>query len=300
MILNSTTDSLEIVLDKSATTNQVSFCVHYIEYTSTGATPMSNYGVTNNTTAVNLISSPSSNTQRQLKYCSINNRDTDDIGVKIRLNNNGNFTNILNPFLKVKNSIQFTEELGWRVYNDYGYERTSGYQQIPPAIRIMDISRSNGVVFNAVAGTSYCHYLGRAERPFSSINVQYRGGGTGPFTWAEMAIYKGKPTLGSATTINLVNYVDTSSQFTGTTGNYIIPISTSGISIGDDLWVVYGFSGGTNFDIYCNSNLILANSSGYYMTITNTRPSLTNTMTPSLNTVDSIPIINWQGIYKGN
>ena len=57
MVLTATTHSLEIVLDKTVTT-QLNYAVYYNDYTSTTVTPVSNYGVTNNTSSVKHLWKP--------------------------------------------------------------------------------------------------------------------------------------------------------------------------------------------------------------------------------------------------
>ena len=302
MILDATTDNLEIILDKAITTNQLSFSVFYNEYTSTTVTPMSNYGTTNSTTAVNLIAAPTSGKQRQLRWCGINNVDTADIGVKIRFNANSTIRNILYVYLRVGESIQYSEEMGWRIYDSYGSEKLAGYGKIPSAIKNpewLGVASAAGTLAT-VGSTAYCSYLGKVERPFSSIKIQWKttvalsGGGA----WGEIGIYKGSPTMQSNTAFTRLGYVDDTTNFTAAAGLKTSTITTSNMAIGDDIWVVLSNSGGTQATVRAGGvadNLGV----GFFQTAVSTRPSTASTFTGSIDNSTSNIWYAWQGIYQG-
>lgn len=300
MLLDSTTDNLEIILDKDITTSQLNFAVFFNEYTSTGVTPTKNFGTTNSTTAVNLISSPSSGTQRQLRWCSISNTDTVDVGVKIRFNDNGSFRNVLYVFLRVGESIQYSEEMGWRVYTLNGEEKISGYNNIPPSVRFPSYIGINSTVSTTSLTNTNCNiqYLGRVERPFTSIKIRYRvtTAFTGTVTWAEMAIYKGNISLGVGTVLTRLGFVDTSTVW-NSIGIKTSTILTPNMSIGDDLFVVFSNSvSGTQTAFRCGLTSYL--SSGFCQSVTNTRPSTNSTISGSIS-ANLLLNISWQGIYQG-
>lgn len=313
MLLDATTDALEIILDKAITTNQLSFAVFFNEYTSTTVTPTSNYGTTNSTTAVNLISSPASGKQRQLRWCSINNVDTKDVGVKIRFNANGSYRNVLYIFLRVNESIQYSEEMGWRVYTANGEEKMAGYNKLPSSIRVPEFLAPGSTGTSNIAlttGNCFCIYLGRAERPFSSVKVQYNVavGGTllgNAGNWAELAIYRGTPTLGSGTTMTRLGYTDTSSVW-NSTGNKTTTVTTSNVAIGDDLWVVFSNkTGGTVTSILSlgtttGSSGIDGTGGGFFQQVTGSvQPSANSSITGTVNITTNMLGIAWQGVYQG-
>ena len=76
IILSTTTDKIQVVLGGNITTNQLQCYASYNDTTTTGITPGRNVVTTNNTTAVDLVGSPSSSTQRIVGYLSVYNKDT--------------------------------------------------------------------------------------------------------------------------------------------------------------------------------------------------------------------------------
>jgi hypothetical protein len=298
MILNSTTDSLEIVLDKAITTNQLSFSVFYNEYTSTTVTPLQNTGTTNSLTAVNLINAPASNKQRQLRWCSINNIDTKDIGVKIRFNDNASYRDVIYIYLGVNESIQYTEEMGWRVYDANGGEKINAYYKMPGTIRMAEgFGAANITTTLSLTNTNcFCVYLGTAEKSYSSINIRY--GVTTQITptisWAELAIYRGTPTINVNTAMTRLGFTDTSGVWTST-GNKTTSISVSDVAIGDDLWAV--FSNSTNGTVASlRAGVVDDLGAGFLQTVTNTRPSTNSSITGTISSTVSQIWTAWQGI----
>lgn len=302
MLLDSTTDKLEIILDKAITTSQLNFAVFYNDYTSTSVTPTKNFGVTNSTTAVNLIPAPIASHQHQLRWASISNTDTADIGVKIRFNDNGSFRNVLYVFLMVGESIQYSEEMGWRVYTLNGEEKISGFNNVFPSVRYPTFFSYNTPSTVSLVNTNcVCQYLGRAERPFSSINLQYKViiSPNGTITWAEVAIYKGTITLGSGTVMTRIGYTDASGIW-NSTGNKTTNILTPNMAIGDDLFVVFsGSNTGANQPGFRSGNQPEIIGSGVYQTVANTRPSTSSTITGTVVTNVVFIELTWQGINQG-
>lgn len=89
IILDATTKSLEIILSAAATTSQLQFTTSYVDITSTAFVAGEQDGISNNTTAVTVMSAPAASTQRQLKLLTIYNADTVSSTVTVRYNNNG-------------------------------------------------------------------------------------------------------------------------------------------------------------------------------------------------------------------
>jgi hypothetical protein len=297
MTLTSTTDALEIILDKAITTNQLSFSVFYNEYTSTAVTPSSTYGTTNNTTAVNLISPPLSGRQRQLRWCAINNTDTNDIGVTVRFNDNGSYREVLYVYLRVGDTIQYSEEMGWRVYDNEGSEKVIGMNRLPATMRMPEWFGAANITtaLTLTSTTAFCYYLGVADRAYTSMSMQYRVTTTiASTTWAEMAIYKGTPSLQSATPLTRLGHVDTSGVWNSTgTKTTTIPMAAN-MAIGDNLWVVLSNSAGTATQIRAGLSEVLG--SGIYQTAANTRPSTTSSFTGTIDSGSAMPWVAWQGI----
>ncbi len=300
MLLTATTDNLEVILDKAITTSQLSFSVYFAEYTSTTVTPTENTGTTNSTTAVNLVAAPASGAQRQLKWCSINNIDTADIGVKIRFNDNGSFRNVLYVFLRVNESIQYSEEMGWRVYDSTGAEKGTGAIKQNNSVIIPEQfgAASTGSAMTLGSTNAYCMYLGRADRPYSSVSIRYGvTSGISGTTWAELAIYRGTPTLGSGLTMTRLGFTDTSAVW-NSTGNKTTAVACTGMAIGDDLWAVFSNSatGATQLRAgLVDSQLI----TGRFQSVVNSRPSTNSTLTTTVDSSTAMIWLAWQGTPQG-
>lgn len=79
LILDATTKKLEFHLGGAVTTNELPFVVGYVDILTTDmslSAVSSNEGASNGATAVSLIAAPAASHSRQLKYLSIQNRDT--------------------------------------------------------------------------------------------------------------------------------------------------------------------------------------------------------------------------------
>jgi hypothetical protein len=223
------------------------------------------------------------------------------VGTKIRVNDGGLYRNLSYVLLRNSESIQYTEETGWRVYTNNGYEKTTGYQRIPPSIKMPEWFGAANVTtaLTPVSATSYCVYLGRADRPYSSVKLQYfvtqsAASGIG---WAEAGIYRGTPVLSGSTTITSLGYADASSVWNSTgTKTTEIFISQS-MAVGDDLWAVLNVSAST-VPLF-RAGLVDHLGAGFMQSATNTRISGSATIVPTKSTTDAMPWIVWQGVYQG-
>lgn len=299
MLLTATTDTLEIILDKAITTSELNFAVFYSDYTSTSVTPTKNFGVTNSTTAVSLIPAPTSSNQRQLRWCSVSNTDTVDIGVKIRFNDNGSFRTILYVYLRVGESIQYSEEMGWRVYTLNGEEKISGYIGIQPSVKFSSSIPvgSTAASVTLVNTNSLCQYLGKTERAYNTINVQYRlvASFTGAVSWAEIAIYKGNPSLSVGTTMTRMGFLNVATAW-ATTGVKTAAIPVTNCAIGDEIFVVFSNSAATSPASIGTGNIADLLGSGILQSVTNTRPSTSSSITGVVDSTTAMLWVAWQGV----
>ena len=117
--LNTVNKSLEIVLG-AAPTAECQYVVSYINVDKSGSrTDHSADGVTNGTTAVTAIAAPQAGSRRYVMSLSVFNPTggTTDIGVIVRLNNNGTARGIASGSLKVSptapNAIYYENGYGW-------------------------------------------------------------------------------------------------------------------------------------------------------------------------------------------
>jgi hypothetical protein len=302
MYLDSTTDKLEVVLTAAITTNQLPFIAAFNDTTSTSVTPTKNTGTTNSTTAVSLVSAPAASHQRLVRYISLYNADTATAEVTVRFNDNASIRKILVVSLLPNESLQYTYEVGWKAYDSTGAEKVTGFYMIAGALRSLEFySAANITTAQTLVntGTAYCLYLGRAERSYSSMQFQYKTTTalTATISWAELAVYKGTPSIGTATTITRLGYTDCSSIWNGALANKTTSVTLTGCNAGDDLWVVFSNStSGTGTGL--RAGLADDIGSGVFMTKTNTRPSTSATISGATvdNTTPMLYVL-FNGIY---
>jgi hypothetical protein len=305
MILDSTSDVLQIVLSGTVGTTQLPFYVSYSTITSTGMTINKNQGTTNNQTPVTLIPSPSSGQQIQLKQCSIFNSDTSGATVSVQYTNGLVTRTILSTALIQNESIQYNPNSGWQTYDETGILKVLGVSNNPPSLRIppfysvtADTSNLALTTLTATSGTDFAYYLGKADRAYNTItlryNVQTALGAT--ITYSELAIYKGYPTIGSATTTNTLTrcgFTNTSAIF-NSTGTKNTSVTVTGITINDDIWVVFG-------TLTSGTNLVLAGGvvddtfNGFIGTVTGSlQPSTNTSLTITKQYTTPTPLVIWQ------
>lgn len=111
IVLDATTKTLEVILAGAITTNQLPFVVTYVELDSTLAVSAigETDGVTNNSSAVTMLSAPASGKIRQVKHVTIPNVDTAAATVTVRINNNGTFRQMVTMTLSTGDNLVYTE-----------------------------------------------------------------------------------------------------------------------------------------------------------------------------------------------
>jgi hypothetical protein len=304
MILTSTSEILQVVLSNTVATRQMDFYCSYNNITSTTLTPVKNQGTTNNSTVVTLMPVPGSNQQNQLRHLSVYNCDTSGNTVTIQFSGASGVRRVLTTYLFVGESIQFTPSNGWQSLTHNGIVKTYNTAQNPSPIKTPAYfsAVSGGLGSNITSGTAYAVYLGKADRPYTQVTIQPNVttvlGAT--ITFAEAAIYKGYPTIGSNLTLTFCGFRDCSgsnqSGFGGTAISKTIPIIVSGITTGDDIWAVIStVTSGTNLAIRgVNYDLL---GSGFFQSATGSiRPSTATTISFTTVTTDTrTPYIPWQG-----
>ncbi len=124
IILDTTTRSLEFKLGGTVTTNQLPFVSFYTDHTSAAYTPISQNGVSNNTTAVTIVTAPAASTQRAVKYINIRNRDTISETVTLQYNDNGTIRELFVVVLSVDDTLTYTDVNGWEVINTSGQKKS--------------------------------------------------------------------------------------------------------------------------------------------------------------------------------
>lgn len=300
MIVTSSLDSIDLVLGANVTTNQLHINTSYNRVSSTAITPVKNVTVTNNTTAVNIVPAPSSGNQHQLRYCNIFNADSAKATVTVRTNYNSTTRTAISTTLQVNEYLQYTHRTGWKVFDINGALKNINGDTFINNPTIPEYNHTGGVATAAsiATGTSVCYYIGKATGNHKNINIPilHINPAAVSITWAEAAIYKGTPTLGTAPTLTRCGFVDISAIFgitvaTATARGIYIPVTN--ISAGDDLWFVIGNQASTTISTRVNTNADDIGA-GFVLTVSS-RPSLNSTLSPTLSTTIQPPRITWQG-----
>jgi hypothetical protein len=124
ILLTATTMTLQVVLDAAPTTTQATLYAAWADHTSVAFTPGQTNGLSNGTTAVDIVGAPGASTQRQVKYLSIYNSDTASMTVTVRLNDNTTLRTLERVTLLTGERIEFVDGVGFRVLTSDGSVRT--------------------------------------------------------------------------------------------------------------------------------------------------------------------------------
>lgn len=117
MILDATDLSVEAILADVKITSDMDFVSSYVDCTTTVFTPGTNHGTTNGTTAVTLVAAPAGSTQRQVKWLSIYNNDTDPSYLTVRLNhNNADYRTLWKGVLVPGQELVYTPNIEFLAY----------------------------------------------------------------------------------------------------------------------------------------------------------------------------------------
>lgn len=158
IILSTTSDKVQVVLGGSVTTNQLKCFVSYTDTTTSSVTPGRNALVTNNTTAVDLVTSPSSSTQRLVSYLSVYNSDTVSATVTINLYTTSTTYKLITMTLLTGERIEYQQGEGFKVFTSNGSFKTSPNAIGSPfSTEIQHTMLSGDVVMN---GTSFVDMTG--------------------------------------------------------------------------------------------------------------------------------------------
>lgn len=131
--LSSTTDKIQVVLGSAVTTTQLQCYAVYRDTTPTSISPLNNQTVTNGVTAVDLVSSPASSTQRLIEYISVYNNDTQPSEVTIRFSDNGTLYTLFRARLQQGDKLEYSDKNGFKVVTKAGSVRKGEFVLTPPA-----------------------------------------------------------------------------------------------------------------------------------------------------------------------
>jgi hypothetical protein len=304
MIITNTSDKIQFRLGSSATT-QLPFTVDYNNYTSTGVSLVANNGTSNDTTAVDLVASPLSGEQNELRYCSIYNADSASETVIIQIFDGTNTRVVFRAVLAPGAILQYQLEKGWEVIDQAGNKVNSGIIKHTNSLSNGNImfrpsSAASAVAITNTVGVWFGMQLGRVDKAYSTITVQYRvTTAATSITYAEMAIYSGfiKQAEGIGSLTGIRRGFTNVASVVNSLGIKSTAISVSGLTPGDLFQLVLSVQSGGALQLRSfgttDSNAAQSNFS-IINTVTGGRPSAVPSGPYSTGIVNPIWIA-WQG-----
>jgi len=138
--LVNTADKIQVYLSASVTTNNVNCYTAYRDTTTTSISPIGYYTASNGSTAIDLISSPASSTQRLVEYISIHNTDTSPTDVYIQFSDNGTKYILQKAILQPNDKLEYSDKSGFKVISNVGTIKTNLTQLYIPTNSSQSIS----------------------------------------------------------------------------------------------------------------------------------------------------------------
>jgi hypothetical protein len=120
MIVLNSTDKIEVILGVGVTTRQLECFASYRDTTSTTIVAGGTASNTNNTTAINLVPSPSASVNRIIDYLSIYNADSVSSTVTVRFNVSGTLYILTSASLYPGEKLEYQEGIGFRSLTSAG------------------------------------------------------------------------------------------------------------------------------------------------------------------------------------
>lgn len=154
IILSATDQKIQIVLGQTVTTNQLDWSASYVDVASATYTPLSSVGATNNTTDVDVVASPASSHQIQLKFLTVYNNDTSSQVVTLKKVSGANTRCLCKVILQSNHTLQYADGEGFTVLAPDGILITSATSlgisagtQSESGANTVVLANSNGVSF---------------------------------------------------------------------------------------------------------------------------------------------------------
>jgi hypothetical protein len=247
LALSATTDTIQVVLAGNVATNQLQCFSVWRDITTTAYTPGRTGINTNNTTDVNVVGSPASSTQRVIDFLSVYNNDTAAATVTVKADLNGTEYILYKVTLQVGETLTWSPELGWAVYNGSGILKSSPTTSANSSAVMTQPGFGTAALTGVRAITTtntMAVYMGKAPRALTSVQMRLRvtTAITATITWAEVAIGKGAIVVGGNPTITPVGFLDVSASHNslGQKTHTINVSAGQSINEGDDLWALIG------------------------------------------------------------
>lgn len=119
ILLDATTKKLQVLLSGAVATTEPAYVAGYADLTSSGTTLAETDGTTSGASAVDVVSAPGASTVRKVTFLNVHNRDTTNVTVTVRVNNNGTTRILAKVTLPADYTLVMNNE-GWSVISDQG------------------------------------------------------------------------------------------------------------------------------------------------------------------------------------
>jgi hypothetical protein len=285
MIITGTSDKIQFKLGASVASTQLPYSVDYNNYTSNSVTLLTNNGTSNNTTAVDLVTSPSASQQNELRYCSIYNSDTSNATISIQVFDGANTRVVFQAILDPGSTLQFQLEKGWEVIDQSGNKKNIGVSKFGNNLSVGNVmfraaTAASTQTLTGTNGVWFVLNLGRVDKAYSTITFQYRvTQAAATITYAELAVYSGfvKQSEGTGSIYGVRRGFTNIASVVNSTGIKTTAVSVSGMLPGELFQVVISVQATTVCIIRAmgisDSTATLTNSTTV-LSVTGGRPSL--------------------------
>jgi hypothetical protein len=160
IILSQATDTLQVLLAGAVDTNQLSCMASWRDRTSNSFIAGRTVAVTNDTTPVNIISSPAASTQRVIDFISIYNADVVQTLVTVRFNDNGITYILWKGYLDPDQTVNYVEGSGWTVMGGYR------------SLKVFTVHGDAGANFPMTNATQAERFAGNATRHLFLVDLE--------------------------------------------------------------------------------------------------------------------------------
>lgn len=113
MLLSTTAQKFEIVLNGAVATTELDWLCWYADKTTSALTPGSAHGVTTGATPVDIAAAPAASTFRKITFLSVTNLDTVAATVRVRLDDGGTKRVVHRMVLQPNEQLLYTPEIGF-------------------------------------------------------------------------------------------------------------------------------------------------------------------------------------------
>lgn len=185
IILDATTDNLQIVLGGTVTTNQLPVLTSWRDITTTAYTPGKTVVNTNNTTDVNIVPAPGASTQRVVDTIFVHNRDTANATVTIKFDANATEYILFVCTLAPGERLEYIDGQGFKVFASTGALKTSQNQganaissSLSSAVLSADVTNNNAVANTIADVTGLSFAVTSGNKYYFKFIIQYTAAAT--------------------------------------------------------------------------------------------------------------------------